>query len=102
MQAPPAAPSPAEVTTEVSGLLGGLGIITMALFPFALPGLLLALPLVILVAPLALVAMAVLLLRAILILPFRLARAFVRSRSGREPAAGSPGTASSAAANAET
>jgi hypothetical protein len=58
------ASSAAEITTEVNGLLVGLGIVTMALFPFALPGLLLGLLLVLPLAPLALVLVPLLVLRA--------------------------------------
>jgi hypothetical protein len=83
MHTPHTAPSSAEVATEVNGLLVGLGILTMTLFPFALPGLLLALPLALLVAPLALVAVAVLLVAGILVLPLRVARVVLRSRSRR-------------------
>ncbi len=37
MPTPRATPSSADVAMEVSSLLVGLGILTMALFPFALP-----------------------------------------------------------------
>jgi hypothetical protein len=63
--------------------LVGLGILTMALFPFALPGLLLFV-----VAPLALVAVVGLLLAIPLVLPLGLARIVMRSRSA---AAAQPG-----------
>jgi hypothetical protein len=53
------APSSTGIVTEVTGLLVGLGVLTMALAPFALPGLLL----VLLLAPLALVLVPFLLLR---------------------------------------
>ena len=56
--------SPAEVATEVNGILVGLGILTMALAPFALPGLLLGLLLLLPLAPLALVLVPLLLFRA--------------------------------------
>jgi hypothetical protein len=72
------ASSAADLATEVNGLLVGLGIVTMALFPIALPGLLLFV-----VAPLALVAVAGLLLAIPLVLPLWLARVLVRSRSRR-------------------
>ena len=81
MNARKPAPSPSEVATEAGGLLVGLGIITMALSPFALPGLVLALPLILPVIPLALVAGALWLLARLLVLPFRLARSLVRNRS---------------------
>jgi hypothetical protein len=63
--------------------LVGLGILTMALFPFALPGLLLFV-----VAPLALVAVVGLLLAIPLVLPLGLARIVMRGRSRRRRAAG--------------
>jgi hypothetical protein len=94
------APSPPEVATEAGGLLVGLGIITMALSPFALPGLVLALPLIIPVIPLALLAGALWLLTRLLVLPFRLVRSFVRSRSGTELHADASGSGASCAANA--
>jgi len=62
--------------------LVGLGILTMALFPFALPGLLLFV-----VAPLALVAVVGLLLAIPLVLPLGLARIVMRGRSRRRRAA---------------
>ena len=78
------APSPPEVATEVSGLLVGLGIITMALSPFALPGLVLALPLLIPLVPLALVAGALWLLTRLVVVPLRLARSAVGRRAGTQ------------------
>jgi hypothetical protein len=62
------APSSADVATELGNLLVGLGILTMTLMPFALPGLLLGLLLVLPLLPLAL-----------LILPFWLARLATRA-----------------------
>jgi hypothetical protein len=62
MNAPSPQYSPAEIAEEVGGLLVGLGVLTMALMPFALPGLLLALVFVLPVAPLVLGAAAVMLL----------------------------------------
>ena len=58
------APSSTGVATEVGGLLVGLGVLTMALAPFALPGLLLGLLLLLPLAPLALLAVPFLLLRS--------------------------------------
>jgi hypothetical protein len=100
MHASRPAPSSAEVTTEVTGLLVGLGVLTTALFPFALPALLLALPLVLPVAPLALGAAALWLLVRLLILPLRLAGVLVRG--GRRPptAPDSSETTAALAANA--
>ena len=47
--------SPAELASEASSLLAGLGILSVTLFPFALPGLVfalaLALPLIVLAPP---------------------------------------------------
>jgi hypothetical protein len=59
-------------------LLVGLGILTTALFPVALPGLLLFV-----VAPLALVAAAGLVLAIPLVLPLGLALALARGRRRR-------------------
>jgi hypothetical protein len=56
--------SSTEIATEVGGHLVGLGIVTMALAPFALPGLLLGVLLLLPLAPLALVLVPLLLLRA--------------------------------------
>ncbi|MGH2744656.1 MAG: hypothetical protein ACRDLY_17790 [Thermoleophilaceae bacterium] len=95
-----AGPSSApDVAAEANTLLTGFGILTVALFPIALPGLLLALLLALLAAPLALGAVAVLLVAGVLALPLRLAR-LARGRSRRRRAAGSPGNAARAAANA--
>jgi hypothetical protein len=88
-------------------LLAGLGILTMTLFPFALPGLLLALLLALPLLPLVLVAVAALLLLRVIRVPLRLARAFVsgpgRGLPGHQPSdnghvveAGRPGPASAA------
>ncbi len=73
-------PSASEVTTELSNLLGGLGILTIQVMPFALPGLVLLLPLVL---PLLVIGLVV--------LPFwllaRALRALVRrTPRGTEPA----------------
>jgi hypothetical protein len=65
-------------------MLVGLGILTMVLFPFALPGLLLF------VAPLALVAVVGLLVAIPFVLPLWVARIVMRSRSRRRRAAGRP------------
>jgi hypothetical protein len=94
MRAPRAAPSSADVATEVTNLSAGLGILTMALFPLAVP------VLVLVVAPLALVAVAGLLLATPFVLPLWLARVLVRSRSRRRGTARSPGNAAPAAADA--
>ncbi len=80
MHAPRAAPSSADVAIEVADLLAGLGILTIALFPFALPGLLLV------VVPLALLAIAGALLAAPLMLALWLAHTVLRRRSRRRSA----------------
>ena len=87
MDAPRETPSPAAVMGEVANESAGLGIISFALFPLAMP---LVLPFVF--APLVLLALPVLLLAAIAIVPFKLARAVVRrfSASGRRSRRGSP------------
>ena len=77
-----AAPSAADVGTEVTSLSAGLGILTFTIFPLALPGLLLFV-----VAPLALVAVPGLLLAGLLVLPFWLTRIVLRSRSRRRSSA---------------
>ena len=77
------APSPGDLADEVGGLTVGLGIITMTLSPFALPGLVLVLPLVLPLVPVLLVGGAVYLLARVILLPMRLARrawqAWIRS-----------------------
>ena len=78
-----AALSSSEVASEAGSLVVGLGIITMALSPFAVPGLLLALLLVLPLAPLALVAGALWLLARILLLPLRFIRSLVSGASRR-------------------
>ena len=92
MDAPRAPLSTSDVALEASGLSAGLGIITMTLFPFAMPGLVLALLLVLPAIPLALVALVVWLLARLLLLPLRL----LRSRSGSRHAAASEGDGASA------
>ena len=69
MQSHRAGPSSADLATEVSTLLAGLGIVTVALLPLTLPGLLLFV-----IAPLALVAAVVVLLATPVFLPVWLAR----------------------------
>lgn len=95
-------PSPSEVTSEVVTLSAGLGILTMALFPVALPGLLLFV-----VAPLLLVAVPALLLAALVVPPLWLARRVSRrrSRAGAQRARRGPlavGRATSCADTAST
>jgi hypothetical protein len=79
-----AAPSPADVAQEGSTLLAGAGILTIQIFPFALPLLVLVigpfLPLALIVPPLV----------GFVILPLWLVRTVVRRLSRRRRAAGRP------------
>lgn len=81
--------STSEVALEAGSWMVGLGVISMALFPFALPALVLALVLVLPALPLALVALVIWLLARILRPPLR----FVRTRFERPQAAGPRGEA---------
>jgi hypothetical protein len=90
MHAQRAGPSSADLAAEANTLLTGLGIITIQIFPIALPLLLLV------IAPLALVAIVGVLLAIPFVLPLWLARLVLRSRSRRRGAAGSPGKAAHA------
>ena len=78
-------------------LLAGLGILTVALFPLALPGLLLV------VAPLLLVVAVGALVALPLVLPLWLVRSVVRGRSRRRErlAAGSAGAPATPLGSAE-
>jgi hypothetical protein len=78
MHPPRPAPSLSDVGAEVMSLSAVLGVVTLAIAPFALPGLLLALALV---APLALLAVPALLLVGLIALPLRLIRIVRRSRA---------------------
>lgn len=78
MNTPRRTPSSTDVATEANGLLAGLGILTVALFPIALPGLLLFV-----LAPLVLVAVVGLVLAIPLMLPWWLIRTLMRGRSRR-------------------
>jgi hypothetical protein len=69
-----------DVAMEVASLSTGLGVVTMALFPFALPAL-------VFLAPLALLPLAGLLLAAPILLPLWLVRRIRRHRSRRRRAA---------------
>jgi hypothetical protein len=88
------APSSADVAMEVANISAGLGILTIPLFPFALPALLLVIvPLV----PLAIVGGLV----AIpFLLPLWLFRTVRRAGRRRGDATGAPGKAVAAAAEA--
>ena len=83
MNTPRRTPSTTEVATEVNGLLAGLGILTVTLFPFALPAVLLV------VAPLAVLALAGALLAIPFVVPLWLVRSLRRGRASRR-AHGSP------------
>jgi hypothetical protein len=79
-----AAASPADVAQEGSTLMAGFGILTIQIFPFALPLLILAigpfLPLALIVPPLV----------GIVVLPFWLVRTVVRRLTRRRRAPGPP------------
>jgi hypothetical protein len=77
------APSPEDLAAEVNSLTAGLGILTMTFFPFALPALLLALPLVLPLIPLLLLAGVGYLLYRLLTLPVKLVRAVRQRRAER-------------------
>jgi hypothetical protein len=113
MDTPHAQLSTSEVALEAGNWMVGLGIITMTLFPFALPGLLLALLLVLPALPLVLVTLVIWLLARIILLPLRRLRSRSSSRraaasqvdeapaltevSGRRPRAQSPTARTNAA-----
>ena len=78
MQTPRQPPSSAELAVELTSLSGGLGILMVPLFPLALPGLLLFV-----IAPLALIAVAGVLLAIPFVLPVWLTRIVLRSQSRR-------------------
>jgi hypothetical protein len=84
MQSPRTTTSTTDVATEVTALSAGLGILTTALFPISLPGLLLF------AAPLVLLAVPALLLAGLLMPPLLLARTLRRARSRRRDRAASP------------
>jgi hypothetical protein len=77
MNTPRRTPSTTEAVTEVNGLLAGLGILTVTLFPFALPGLLLV------VVPLAALALAGALLAIPVVVPLWLVRSLRRGQLRR-------------------
>jgi hypothetical protein len=77
MQTPRQAPSSADVAAEVTSLSGGLGILMVPLFPLALPCL------VLVVGPLAVLAVVGVLLAIPFVLPVWLIRIVLRSRSRR-------------------
>ena len=79
MQTTRETPSPSDVTSEAVNVLAGLGILTIQVMPFALPGLILLLPLVL---PLLVIGL--------LILPFWLVSRAVRAIARREPRKSEP------------
>jgi membrane protein implicated in regulation of membrane protease activity len=81
-------PSPAELADEVGALTTGLGIITFQFFPLALPGI------VLVVGPLAVLALAGLLLALPILVPLWLGRRVLHALRGRSepgPLAAGPG-----------
>jgi hypothetical protein len=74
MNVPRNEPSAADLASEAGGLATGLGIVTMTFFPLALPGLLLLLPVVVLALPLLLVGGVGYLVARLLRRPLRWAR----------------------------
>ncbi len=93
MHTPRAKPSSADVAMEVTSLLAGLGIVTIPLFPFALPGLLLV------VGPLVPVALAAVLLAMPVVVPVWLVRTLRTRRSHGSSARRLPGSRVPGAAN---
>ena len=77
MNTPRTTPSTTEAVTEVNGLLAGVGILTVTLFPFALPAVLLV------VAPLAVLALAGALLAIPVVVALWLVRSLRRGRARR-------------------
>jgi hypothetical protein len=75
---------PADVAAEAGSLMAGLGILTVQIFPFSLPLLILV------VGPLLPLAVAGLLLAAPFLLPVWLARVVRRSRARRRASARPP------------
>ena len=71
--------SATDVATELGGLSAGLGTLSFALFPLAVPGLLFV------IAPLAVLAVAGALLALPIVLPLWLARSALRRLSARQP-----------------
>jgi hypothetical protein len=76
-------PSAADLAVEAGGLIQGLGTLTIALFPFAIP------LLVLVIGPLAVLGLAGLVLALPIVLPLwlgRLALRALRRRRGARPA----------------
>jgi hypothetical protein len=70
-------PSAADLADEAGGLVVGLGLLTMTLFPFAVPLLILV------IGPLAVVGLAVAVLAIPILLPLWLGRLALRALRGR-------------------
>ena len=83
-------PTATEYLNEFSNWNVGAGILTMALAPFALPGIAL---LVVLALPLLAMSLVVALLAGLVILPLRLVRMLRGRRRGAERPAAEPATA---------
>lgn len=85
---------PADAGPGIGGILVGLGMITMAIFPFLIPGLA---TVAVIALPLALPVVALTILVAVLALPVWVVRKAVGRRRGRrgradpQPAAGKSG-----------
>ena len=73
--------------SETTGWIVGLGIVTMALFPFALPGIALT---IVAVIPLLLIGLAAALVAAIIALPILLVRSLGRRAAGAARSAPRP------------
>jgi membrane protein implicated in regulation of membrane protease activity len=69
--------SPADVAAEAGGLIAGLGILTIQFFPIAMPLIILV------IGPLAVLALAGLLLALPILLPLWLGRLALRALRGR-------------------
>ena len=76
---------PADLAAEANGLLTGLGVLTIQLFPLSLP------LLVLVIGPLVLLAVPGLVLAGVIALPVWLARAVMRRRSRRASGRRPPG-----------
>ena len=87
MYAPSKSTEPADLAAEASGLSVGLGILTMTVFPFALPGLVLALLLVLPAVPLVLAGALVFLAGRALLLLLRRGSVLLRNRLPRRATA---------------
>jgi hypothetical protein len=70
-------PSPADLAVEAGGLIQGLGTLTIALFPFAIP------LLVLVIGPIAVLALAGLVLALPILLPLWLGGLALRALRGR-------------------